>query len=120
MKLREGIVRRPERGVRHGVVEIDEEGARIISFNECGSLFRKKIVDVIAFDIGAHALAVAPEMIGELPMRMAVIEEPERVIEPLSVRLASRARLAEPPLPVTSRRETASTKTPAHRQAFRR
>src|SRR5437867_4695439 len=37
-------------------------------------------------------------MVGELPMRMAVIEEAERVIEPLLVWLARGTRLAQSPL----------------------
>src|SRR5437867_8037911 len=97
MERREGIVRYPQLGVRHGVVQIDEERTWIISLDECRRLFRKKVVHVIAIDVGGHPLAVAPQMIGELPMRMTVIEEPEGVVEPLSIGLAGGARLPESP-----------------------
>src|SRR6185503_13642267 len=108
-ELSEGIVGHPKLGVRHGVVEIHEERARIVSFDERRSLSCEQVVDVIAIDIGVQPLAVAPEMVCELPMRMAMIQEPERVIEPLSIRLAGRARLAEPPLTDHRRTVTGAT-----------
>ncbi len=37
-------------------------------------------------------------MIGELAVRVPMVEEPERVVEALAVRLAGRAGLAESPL----------------------
>ena len=57
---------------------------------------REEVVDVVALDIGGDPLAVAPEMIGELPVRVTMIEEAERVIEALPIGLtggAGRARV---------------------------
>ena len=59
---------------------------------------REQIVHVVVFDVGRDRLAVAVQMIGVLPVRVTMIEKAERVVEPLLVRLAGRARAAESPL----------------------
>src|SRR5439155_14284827 len=97
VELSERVGWHPQLGVRHGVIEIDEERTRIFPFDECLTFLREQIVDIIAIDIGAHPLAVPPEMIGELPMGVAVIEEPEGIVEPLPVRLAAATGLAQSP-----------------------
>ena len=63
-----------------------------------GGFLREQVVDVVVVEVGRAPLAVPIQMVGELPMRVPVIEESERVVESLSVRLAGRARLAEAPL----------------------
>ena len=48
-------------------------------------ILREEIVDVIAFEIGRGPLAVAPQMIGVLAVRVAMIEEAEGVVESLPI-----------------------------------
>ena len=59
---------------------------------------REEVVDVVAVEINRDPLGVAVEVIGVLPVRVAVVEEAERVVEALLVRLSGRARHPEPPL----------------------
>jgi len=84
--------------VRHGVIEVDEERPRIAAFDERGRFSGEQVVHVVAVEVSAHLFAVPPQVVGELAMRVPVIEESERVVESLFVRLAGRARLAESPL----------------------
>ena len=95
---RQRIFRHAQFGVRHGVVQVEEERTRVGLLDEGRRLAREQVVDVVALEIGGDRLAVAIQVIGELPVRVAMIEEAEGEIEALLAGFAAGARLAEAPL----------------------
>ncbi len=59
---------------------------------------REEVVGVVLLEIDSHPLAVAPQVIGELPVGMALVAGPEGVLEALPSGLAVGAGLTESPL----------------------
>ena len=103
--------------MRHGVVQIDEEGATVVAFDESRGLVGEEVVRVVAVDIGGHPFAVTPQMVRELAMRVTVIEKPERMIEALAIGVAGRTRLTQPPLADDRRSVTGMTQHFSNRGA---
>ena len=83
--------------MRHRVVQIEKERASVGALNEIERLASEKIVRVVAVDVGFDPLRVSIQMVGELTMRVAVVQESECVLEPLLVRLAWASNHAESP-----------------------
>src|SRR4029079_19548563 len=81
-----------------GVVQIEEERPPVRALDERGRFLREEIVHVVVIDVRLDPLRVAIEVVGELPVRVAMIEEAERVVEALLVRLSCRTRPPESPL----------------------
>ena len=74
--------------MRHGVIQVHEEGAGIGALDEGLRFLREEVVGVVLLEIDSHPLAVAPQVIGELPVGMALVAEPEGVLEALPSRAA--------------------------------